>query len=153
MPRGFRMPNRDCKQDELCPCPFCGYVPEHSQKAHKVSCSTSTCPMFGVGWIRETEWNSRPIEDALRAQIEKTEARCKSALALYEEYHDANADLRKDCALYKTLSDAAEAELDNIRAELARKDELIEALEGEREGGVSKPGINRLQDEEREAAS
>ena len=63
---------------ELKPCPFCGRQPYES--GGYVSCHTELCLANAdyheptIGPI--TDWNTRPIEDALNARI----AECESAL-------------------------------------------------------------------------
>lgn len=73
--------------EELKPCPFCREVPSLELK-HELSLYKGciTCPKCGVSieMFFETKrecvedilaiWNSRPIEDALRARVEELEA-------------------------------------------------------------------------------
>jgi len=69
---------------ELKPCPFCGRQPYES--GGYVSCHTELCLANAdyhepaIGPI--TDWNTRPIEDALNARIAELEAAQKEALLL-----------------------------------------------------------------------
>ena len=74
---------------ELKPCPFCGeeilwnVYPDGEIQGH---CTTKGCQLFFTDFIgmELSVWNSRPIEDALRAENE----RLRQAL---EVYADENA--------------------------------------------------------------
>ena len=71
--------------EELRPCPFCNIPP--ASKTSKIdgkeyySCFNADCP--NVSWLTADEWNTRPIEDALRAEIAR----------LQEKLHDEMSQL------------------------------------------------------------
>jgi len=64
-------------EDELRPCPFCGNQPTQfigSGANHGlVRCVTPLCPAGYMDWAPPKKWNTRPIEDALCAQISALE--------------------------------------------------------------------------------
>ena len=55
----------------LRPCPFCGAMPMGEDDRYM--CSTLGCVMQ-EDTISAKDWNTRPIEDALRARIAELEA-------------------------------------------------------------------------------
>jgi len=63
--------------DELKPCPFCGWP---ATNIFGVGCSNDNCPnenrdFQGASCITVDEWNTRPIEDELMAEIERLQAK------------------------------------------------------------------------------
>ena len=57
--------------DELKPCPFCGSIPEvhyDNDGTRIIRCANTECA--GLYWedFDDITWNTRPIEDALRAK-------------------------------------------------------------------------------------
>ena len=56
--------------EELRPCPFCGAMPMGEDDRYM--CSTLGCVMQ-EDTISAKDWNTRPIEDALRARIAELE--------------------------------------------------------------------------------
>ena len=66
--------------DELRPCPFCGQPPHFNVYA---SCVKHTSGFY------VKEWNTRPIEDALRKQLEGMESDYESACVLVAKMHEA----------------------------------------------------------------
>jgi Lar family restriction alleviation protein len=62
---------------ELKPCPFCGEMPELSTRpCYYYQCVKSGCEGQEVSWNNTEEealksWNTRPIEDALCAEVAK----------------------------------------------------------------------------------
>ena len=63
--------------EELRPCPFCG-EPADDRYNRLAKCSNKSCLMNH--WVDDEDffidddWNTRPIEDALRARIAELEA-------------------------------------------------------------------------------
>ena len=55
---------------ELKPCPFCGGEAHYNPYLNKVWCSNKECEGNSGSW-KIAEWNTRPIEDALRAENER----------------------------------------------------------------------------------
>ena len=53
---------------ELKPCPFCGQPARIHFNGTAVTCSNDDCPSI-VDWLSQREWNTRPVEDALRAEL------------------------------------------------------------------------------------
>jgi len=79
---GNEYPKEEPEQErgELKPCPFCGDKPHiHLENGVKYgSCINSDC-IADASWHEplagsETDWNTRPIEDALTARIAELEA-------------------------------------------------------------------------------
>lgn len=73
-------------EEKLKPCPFCGKEP-YVGKTGYAGCVNGdtymddkriydTCPITGEAMTKE-QWNSRPIEDALRKRVEELEAENK----------------------------------------------------------------------------
>jgi Lar family restriction alleviation protein len=70
------------KIEQLKPCPFCGTTPVHAEKGVY---NSVICPKCGVetgGFFYDSEepvkkaieeWNTRPIEDALRIELDKAD--------------------------------------------------------------------------------
>lgn len=59
---------------ELKPCPFCGELPEVIKEEYQeCQCVTPGCPMY-VYVCKFERWNTRPIEDALRAEVKRLRA-------------------------------------------------------------------------------
>jgi hypothetical protein len=57
--------------EELKPCPFCGKDGEHDESL--AWCSDPECFAADIN-MPINEWNTRPIEDVLRKQLEETKA-------------------------------------------------------------------------------
>ena len=85
---------------ELKPCPFCGRKPYES--GGYVSCHTEECLANAdyhepaIGSIEH--WNTRPIEDELRARIAELEAEVTKCHELQDSYCDRIAQLEKEIA-------------------------------------------------------
>jgi hypothetical protein len=65
----------------LKPCPLCGSTPwpgTSSWGTTTAACSSQNCALVGVE-VPADEWNARPIEDALRADVVAAEARGRAA--------------------------------------------------------------------------
>lgn len=64
--------------DELKLCPFCGSVPEIIEaplaKVKFAECKNPNCPLQYYRWLLDEEWQTRPVEDALKAEIAKLRA-------------------------------------------------------------------------------
>ena len=58
--------------EELKPCPFCGGNPSVWEKGSLVNCAgRHNADIFPMS---KYEWNTRPIEDALQAEVERLTA-------------------------------------------------------------------------------
>lgn len=79
------------KQDEqLKPCPFCGQQPYigylYTKDMQAVTCKNPDCTQsesFSVA-----EWNTRPGEDALHAEIDRLRAAANRLCATLRIWHD-----------------------------------------------------------------
>ena len=83
--------------EELRPCPFCGEEPV--QSGNFVACGNENCPTCDNYWtdpqiLTIEQWNTRPIEDELRAEIERLKVRI-------EELEAAGTILRDCFSLHK----------------------------------------------------
>jgi len=73
--------------EELKACPFCGSKADIYHDRQDVAvCSNGDCNNCG---IPVDEWNTRPIEDALRKQLEGMESDYESACVLVAKMHEA----------------------------------------------------------------
>jgi hypothetical protein len=62
--------------DDVKPCPFCGSPPARDRLPYGLPvlrCANPNCDVHS-GALTWVEWQTRPIEDALRARAEKAEA-------------------------------------------------------------------------------
>jgi len=65
---------------EMKPCPFCGGMPKVNDWTLKgitdkrCFCDNEKCPVYLSKTIAIDDWNTRPIEDELRARIAELEA-------------------------------------------------------------------------------
>jgi hypothetical protein len=68
--------------EELKPCPFCGRTPNPDWTDESyIECTNRKCSLYGYG-MSTGDWNTRPIEDELRARIAELEAKHKVAFGL-----------------------------------------------------------------------
>ena len=113
---------------ELKPCPFCGSPAKHNEDKKNegywyVDCTECDCNMLEEGWISADElWNRRPIEDALRAQVEALQEQLAEARVALEWYADiANYPGTSDARQYQSfvvsgITQAARAALAKLEA-------------------------------------
>jgi hypothetical protein len=80
---------------ELKPCPFCGEIPEIESygiaghgKDNVVRCENILCSNHTAGFMHIETWNNRPIEDALRAEIEKLKFNYAEAMSQYDHQQE-----------------------------------------------------------------
>jgi len=82
---------------EIKPCPLCGTKPYirkyNAEEEDIVSCTVGGCPL-SAGYITLSEWQKRPIEDALRAENEVLREACRVAEQTLRNF--ANGDLKGD---------------------------------------------------------
>jgi len=104
--------------NELKPCPFCGGKAEEDTHIGGVVCEnycTNPNTFDGGGGVWTTDWNTRPIEDALNARIAELEALIDQLIAAGE-----------------SLTRVAEWRYANL-TELLAWDTLVEKIHKERE--------------------
>ena len=91
---------------ELKPCPFCGLEAQTYSDGNYtvVYCNCINCDPIDWDGVNPEIWNTRPIEDALRAELEKRTA----------ELHYAN-----------TACMEMKRELDRLNAEIKTTDDLL----------------------------
>lgn len=86
--------------DDLKPCPFCGAQPRISRdpdhNAFDIWCDATACggcPNTGYGDLAEVSaaWNTRPVEDALRARAEAAEAQLAEMQAMRITHYDVES--------------------------------------------------------------
>ena len=87
----------------LKPCPFCGEMPKvntwtmHGITESRCFCDNEKCPVYLSKTIAIDDWNIRPIEDALRAELEKHTAELHYAntacMEMKHELDRLNAEL------------------------------------------------------------
>lgn len=94
-------------REDLKPCPFCDGAAQliHEDIWHWVQCSNPECytmPWKDLGVSGAVEvWNTRPIEDELRAEIERLKAELKKHRGIY-------GSIRLDESLEDILKDQHE---------------------------------------------
>ena len=115
--------------DELKPCPWCNGTPYLSlAKEYRSIYGCHDCGRFGpTGENRDealAKWNTRPIEDALRAENASLNARLEAAqelikaLAWVNEAREYEDDMQNPSTSYMEACDAVDA----AREALERRD-------------------------------
>jgi hypothetical protein len=112
--------------DELKPCPFCGEKAEIRVKqwidgeGYPDKLVWVECPDCG-DTHRPDNWNTRPIEDALRAELE-------TAYFEKAEFQESNTRLREALGRAHQQRDALKDELEQARVRLAEAEADAERL-------------------------
>lgn len=132
--------------DELKPCPFCNVVP--TPRPYGPYCETEWCP------VRECDpkvWNTRPLEDSLRAEVERVTLELK----LVRESEASLLDFLNGSTKARYTSEQYDAQASEIerltgmastlRSDLFRDGALLEAAKEVR--AADKEEIKRLTDE------
>ena len=92
---------------ELKECPFCGQQPketkyrEFGKNPREYSlyhCLNEGCPSYFTkpGSMTAEDWNTRPIEDALRERITELEAECNRLKLAYKQYVKLSNDVENE---------------------------------------------------------
>jgi len=87
---------------ELKPCPFCGELPTKHRKYSEVDCRVWLCPLQSIV-VPISQWNTRPIEDQLRAELEKLGEAYDQMQEDWMHTEDNNDQLHNaiGCAIYE----------------------------------------------------
>lgn len=113
---------------KLKPCPICGLEPEmepwHGSglNSTRIGCNADFCPV-GVGVVRPSQrgaikaWNTRPIEDALRAEV---------------------AELTVERDRFREMFKAAKLSVCDLEAKLDKRDEPLTDEQAERAFAIAK---------------
>ena len=88
---------------ELKPCPFCGKMPKVEPNGD-CYCDYYICPMAPDSYMPK-DWNTRPIEDALRLRIAELEAELKITDELLKEATETIGAVVA-CCTYNSNDDA-----------------------------------------------
>jgi len=96
---------------ELKPCPFCGKMPKVEPNGD-CYCDYYICPMAPDSYMPK-DWNTRPIEDALRARIAELEAE-------HEKVFDLVRKLRMYCIWAKWDNPDTEYEFNEFDEEVCK---------------------------------
>ena len=66
----------------LKPCPFCGHAAQTvvSFGEPVAGCVNGVCDLCDTEWLDEEAWNTRPVEDALRAENDRLRAAIEAAV-------------------------------------------------------------------------
>jgi hypothetical protein len=87
--------NKNDEKELFGPCPFCG-----SELKHKSNCYLMRIGQFATVEERVIAWNTRPIEDALSAQV----AQLTGAAAITDlRVHDAETEVARLTAELETM--------------------------------------------------
>jgi hypothetical protein len=73
----------------LRPCPFCGNpaVSPSPGIAGLAGCKSNDCDgARSNGWMHTAAWNTRPVEDALRAEVDRLRAAIEAAVDALPEW-------------------------------------------------------------------
>ena len=99
--------------DKLKPCPFCGQMPRNDNTHHSyplAHCTNQDCVgswmTVGAGGF-EHHWNTRPLEDALQAQLSAVKV-AYGRLMNYRHNNTLNFQLEKLDDYLRELNDALE---------------------------------------------
>lgn len=109
---------------QLEPCPFCGsparYFEDDRDTKTQVLCTHTTCDLGG-GWpMEKVVWQGRPIEDALRSELEKEKNGTKG-LMLLADAQKLGTEIAMCAAMeQKNKLEQARAELTSSREAHAR---------------------------------
>lgn len=126
--------------EELRPCPFCGGEAESTPGRHE-QCY-ARCSMFGCEannpWVAIEDWNSRPIEDALRAELEEARNTIENGLTA-KCLRDLQSELARKDKEIKTLEMVARTWTPKTKyeAELSTARSKLEEVKGKYSGRLS----------------
>ena len=138
------------------PCPICKLIP-HVNENKSVLCYRGTSPKHRVYAQTIEQWNTRPIEDALRAEnaeLLKQVAGLESALIGVEHVHMDNEELRAENAELREKENAMKKVFDEYAETLDGCDALRERiadLEGENKDWLKSIAFLRQTKAENEA--
>jgi hypothetical protein len=91
--------------EELKLCPICaGKAVRSETQTDKVACAYEPCPMAAYWWSVD-EWQTRPVEDLLRAELE-TEKAARSALqdTVLEQQKEIKRQRDRIARLHQSIS-------------------------------------------------
>jgi len=99
---------------ELKPCPFCGQPPRNDNAHHSyplAHCTNQDCvgswSTVGAGGS-EYHWNTRPLEAALQAQVDKLTALAKKMVAFGEIWEAEGTLSETEAELFDAAREALE---------------------------------------------
>jgi len=114
----------------LKPCPFCGEMPKVNNwewmgiTDKRCFCDNENCPVYLSKTIAIDDWNTRPLEDALRARIAELEADLKNARELIGMTPEPV--LADGTIVYKLLAEAADKKIANLHKVITKQSLKIE---------------------------
>jgi len=85
---------------ELKPCPFCGELPTKHRKYSEVDCRVWLCPLQSIV-VPISQWNTRPIEDQLRAELEDAKDKLRQCALSWKDINSERIDLRQALETWK----------------------------------------------------
>jgi hypothetical protein len=119
---------------ELKPCPFCGeeiYSEFYSHRTEEFDghCTNKKCVLYGKDFLffNTAKWNSRPIEDQLRAENERLREALKEIIAL----DDGNSILKYYERYYQVFRLARQALKEVTNSESDYKEQIRNMSENE----------------------
>ena len=77
---------------ELKACPFCGSDGARNQleDVDMVGCVNPTCICSEMSWTSTNDWNTRPIEDALRSENQRLREALEEAVSALSKAPNTN---------------------------------------------------------------
>ena len=119
--------------DELKPCPFCktNLLEEFRGGVfHKQVFGGSPCPLFGLA-IEKKNWNTRPREDALEAEIAhlKADIHISKDVQAVQAITQQRDDLASKCMSLQAETERQQAEVATQQDCIARQDTRIKTME------------------------
>ena len=90
---------------ELRPCAHCGTAPSTKDLFSRPHCINEACSFYAIACNAE-EWNHRPLEDALRAELERVTQACQGVSSKFWDACKENNALSARLAKLEAVREA-----------------------------------------------